>query len=206
MTNVVKSNQVAPEKPKKLVDLVRSFKEATLSPDDRVELWRTVHKLASDFLRGFFHNISEHDRENLAQEVVLKLLCKGLEVDNPESAAAYITQCAKLAGFDFLRTQKKRARLAPTTDIDYEPGICDSRASEPSARILLSEVRSQVTAAVRELPTVLAATMQAQLDDPDVSVNDLAMHFKIAVGTVKSRRFHGRKLLKQNLLKVESLL
>lgn len=199
VSSIEKSTSVETTNPKSLAELVTKFKEHTLSSDERIELWRSVHRVAGDFLRGFFRNINEHDRENIAQDVVLKLLRKGLEIDKPESATGYIANCAKRLAYSFLRTERVRAGRALSSAIDNEPGIQDYRTSDPGDILQNLEMCEHVRAAVEVLPPIYRQVMESELDDPGVSEKDIASRLNIPQGTVKSRGFAGRRLLRKSL-------
>jgi RNA polymerase sigma factor (sigma-70 family) len=197
--SIKNSIHLEPNNPKGLVKLVRGFNEETLSSDEQAELWRAVHTVAHDFLRTFFPNIKEHDRENLAQDVVVMLLRKGLAVNEPERSATYITNCAKHLALSFLRRAKRRAELAPTDFIDSELHILDFRVDDPSTTAQRFETCFQVRAAVCKLPPLLKKTLQFKLDDPEASIREIANTLRVPEGTVKRRLFSGRERLRETL-------
>jgi|GEM_PF-6973400 len=182
-----------------LSKLVSGWKEGSLSSHAEGELWRTVLRIASDYVRMKFRYLSEHDRDDISQEAVRNLLSADLSIRDPNATTAYIQACARNAAIDFLCRSKSRRERAPTSALPDECVIVDKRIPEPSTEVEVADLRSVLRECACKLPPHLAETCQAYLDNHIPSVDTLACLLKIPVGTVKSRLYEIRTLLRKML-------
>jgi RNA polymerase sigma factor (sigma-70 family) len=98
---------------------------------------------------------------------------------------------------DFLRAQKPTESLTPDDPMDARP---DPPAKElgPEGEIVLSELQSEVRAAIDKLPAEQREVI-VSCDLLEMDYSETATSLGIPIGTVKSRLFRAREAMRQLL-------
>ena len=142
---------------------------------------------------------SEFDAEELYQDTFLKAVEVHNRIDKNNNPKSFLLSVAVSLWKNKQRKFARRERIAPTNSIDAEDNITEPSHSEtPEAVMLKNELEQKVNHAVSELdekfriPVVLYYSSQ-------MSIDEIAEVIKCPKGTVKSRLFKAREILKEKL-------
>lgn len=151
-------------------------------------------KMMSDFCYGLCKN--EHDAQDIFQDVCIKLLKCDFTANNAQKTRSFLLLTCLNVFRDYYRVQKRKA-------LREAPGIPDEYFARISAK---AEERAEYDAlykALNKLPYKYRAVI-ALCYLKDVSLTDAASVLKIPVGTVKSRLYKAKRLLKEEMLNYEN--
>jgi len=143
------------------------------------------------------------DAEDITQEVFVRAYQSMHAFRHDAAVDTWLYRIATNLVIDRVR----RARRAPETvpvavDSDDEEGVRElpsrSRGDDPLAHAQLSELQRHVQRAVHSLPAKLRAVVVLH-DMEGLAYEEVAEAVGIPVGTVKSRLFNARQLLRRKL-------
>ncbi len=136
------------------------------------------------------------DAEDLYQQTFLKALETEWELDWENNPKALFFSLAHNLWKSDRRKQARRNRIAPGSNLDDEMELCSGESIEESyfQRELIAEVRQiiQTLPEKFQIPLLLFYLSEC-------SVEQIATIIKKPPGTVKSRLFKGRSLIKKRL-------
>ncbi|GHU51046.1 RNA polymerase sigma factor [Clostridia bacterium] len=138
---------------------------------------------------------AREDADDLFQEVFLKAFEQFHKISGSDNPKAFLFSSAIYVWKSWKRKHARRSRLAPVEELDENiPGVADVE----EAVFASEEVRlvREIVAALPEkfrLPVVLYYTLE-------MSLPDIASALNLPGGTVKSRLFKARKLIKKGLM------
>lgn len=164
----------------------------------------TVDEAALRYLRHFHgairwcihgYAIPEHDRPLVTQDVAVKLLLRFRRHGAlpPEGPSTYIVTIARNCCSDYWR-QAHRAQPA-TDDADAHP-TTDMPLAEWLER---SDAHQRLRLAVATLPPLSREAMRRVLLGHNLA--EIARHFDVSIGTVKSITHRARLLLRKRLVR-----
>lgn len=136
------------------------------------------------------------DREEIAQDVFLKVHKKLSTFRGQSKLGTWIGSIAHFACLDYLKRRK-----LPLTDLgEGELQIAESSERQPDRQMESKQRSAFLKAQIAQLPphygTVLGLYHFEELD-----IKEISEMLKMPVGTVKNYLFRARKQLKNNLLK-----
>ncbi len=131
------------------------------------------------------------DGEDVAQEAFIKIYRKIGGFKEKSSFSTWLYRIVVNTAYDFLR-RKKHAPI-PLDDIKYTPSVPAQETEFLNSKELINE-------ALEKLPFKYRAALILR-EIEGLSYKDIAETLKISTGTVESRIFRGRAMLKDFLLK-----
>jgi RNA polymerase sigma-70 factor (ECF subfamily) len=150
-------------------------------------LWKYVRRLAPD----------DHQAEEILQDVWLRIV-RGLpNLREPSRLAAWMFRIARYASLDRMRgSYSRRELLGSETDLEFDQ-MPSGDASHVGLDTITDEVE-ELRLGLLELP-LMEREVLTLFYLRELSLAQVADVLEIPVGTVKSRLFRARKLLKQQL-------
>jgi RNA polymerase sigma-70 factor (ECF subfamily) len=143
-------------------------------------LWGFVRRLAA----------SDEAGREILQDVWLRVIRGIPRLRDPSKLRAWLFGIARRTLMDRLRDQYARARIVDSdVDVDQIPG--ESFASDLDDLDVLERALEQIPLLEREAVTLFYLQ--------ELTLNEIADALKVPVGTVKSRLFRGRRLLRQRM-------
>lgn len=141
------------------------------------------------------------DAEDITQEVFIRAY-QSLSAFRYDAALdTWLYRIATNLVIDRFRRGKRAPQTAPL-DVDDEKSVRDlpstSREADPHAAVQLGELQRQVQKAVHSLPAKLRSVVVLH-DMEGLSYEEVAETVGCPLGTVKSRLFNARLLLKRKL-------
>lgn len=141
------------------------------------------------------HGIPAHDRNAVQQDVAVRLLLRfrlhgALEASGPSTYAITI---ARTACLNYWRAAQRARRVQPAEAMDTHPAT-DMPLDEWLER---NDAHHRLHLAVATLPPLSREAMRRVLLGH--SLVEIALHFDIPIGTVKSITHRARKLLRQRM-------
>lgn len=144
------------------------------------------------------------DADDLYQETFLKAMELYYKIDNKNNPKGYLISVAVRLWKNNRRKYARRNRLAPTEELN--DNLCCSYINifekSPESIVISNELRNNLLIAVDKLNDKLRIPLYMYYT-AGMSNEEIAAALKIPLGTVKSRLYKARKMLK-NLLEVES--
>lgn len=141
---------------------------------------------------------SKEDAEDLFQETFLRVLEQPNKINSSGNPQSFLFSTVLYIWKSWKRKYARRKRLVPTQQLDetVESGIDieNSYLIKEENRIvrkLLNDLPDKF-----KIPTILYYTLE-------MSIPDIAMTLHLPSGTVKSRLFKARKLVKKGLVSIE---
>lgn len=142
---------------------------------------------------------SEFDAEELYQDTFLKALEVHKRIDKNNNPKSFLLSVAVSLWKNKQRKHARRERIAPTDSIDAEDNFIEpSHEETPETVVIKDELHQKVNQAIEELdeklriPVLLYYSSQMSLD----AIADIV---KCPKGTVKSRLYKAREILKEKL-------
>lgn len=136
---------------------------------------------------------SREHAEEIAQEAFVRLYRNAEKYKDLEKVAPHLFRIATNQAISDLRRQKRWSLLMPRL-----VATADRESVRPDAAILTSEVQRKVREALEALPVTFRAPL-ALYEIEEWSYEDIARALDCRVGTVKSRIFRARELMRQQL-------
>jgi len=166
-----------------------------LNTDELVKLTSVYGKDVFSFC--LYLTESKYEAEELYQEVFLKAYEISDKIYESSGIKNYLIGIAIRLWKNKKRKLAWRNRIAPTDSIDYVRGA-EYGGMSPDRSLIAAEEKNAVRLAVNDLndklkiPVLLYYSM-------DISVEKISELLKIPQGTVKSRLYNARKILKEKL-------
>lgn len=141
------------------------------------------------------------DAEDITQEVFIRAYQSMHAFRHDAAVDTWLYRIATNLVIDRFRREKRAPQWVPVMD-DPEEGERDlpslDREVDPQASMQLNELQTQVQKAVRSLPSKLR-TVVVLHDMEGLSYEEVAQTLGCPVGTVKSRLFNARLMLRKKL-------
>jgi RNA polymerase sigma-70 factor (ECF subfamily) len=141
------------------------------------------------------------DAEDITQEVFIKAYVSIGAFRNDASVDTWLYRIATNLVIDRFRRGKRAPQTVPVLDDEEDPLHelpATERGSDPAAQAQLAELQAEVKRALAGLPPKLRSAIVMH-DLEGLSYEEVAAAVGCPVGTVKSRLFNGRNLLKEKL-------
>lgn len=163
------------------------------------EINRLIEEYGTDVYR-FCRRLTgkKETADDLYQETMLRVIEKCSLIRKAENPKSYMIGIAVKLWSYWKRKEARRQHIAPIREMNEETmqRCVENGVETPETAVLLKEQERLVRQAVERLPermrTVLYMYYTAEL-----SVQDIAQATGIPKGTVKSRLFHARQLVKE---------
>lgn len=157
----------------------------------RLALWRLGNK---------------QDAEDVVQDAYLRAYRSFHTFQSGTNAKAWLVKILLNAVTDAL---KKRVRQPNTVDIDDElveletAQLAEAKEQDPAVQLSQHEIDPDLMDALRRLPTALLHPLLLR-ELEDMTYEDIATTLGVPIGTVMSRLFRARKLVRERLSKPAS--
>jgi RNA polymerase sigma-70 factor (ECF subfamily) len=152
---------------------------------------------------------SAAEAEDLVQETVIKAMTAIDRFELGTSAKAWLLTILRRTHIDRMRAGQRRVRplsldaddgIDPAAPAEQGAGVFDSRWDEPEM-ILEGFEDAEVIAALKELPDEIRWTLLL-VDVEDMDHREAARVLDVPEGTIKSRAFRGRGMLRDRLFEL----
>lgn len=152
---------------------------------------------------------SVQEAEDLVQETVLKAMTAIDRFEPGTSAKAWLLTILRRTRIDRMRASQRRVRplsldaeegIDPPARPDAAAGVFDSQWDEPDM-ILEGFEDAEVIAALKALPEDIRWTLLL-VDVEDMDHQQAAVVLEVPEGTIKSRAFRGRGMLRDRLFEL----
>ncbi len=163
-----------------------------------------IEKLMLDFSENYMEKLfyfclrkcgNDHDAEDLTQDIALAVITELRRGAVPESFSAWVWQIARNLYSKWADRKHKRAKFEDTTDIsDLELSDGTTLENEYIHKEDLSLLRRELAFISSEYRNVVVAHYIE-----DRSVGMIAERMSLPVGTVKSKLFRARNILKEGM-------
>lgn len=146
-------------------------------------------------IKAIIRNIIGHDNEDMEQEVYIKIW-RGSNGKKIEKINQWVNKITSNTCKDFLKSKQHRIE---TLKVDDENIINEIRETKTPEKILNSKQRQKmILKAVNELPKKMKDVI-ILYEFEQKSYEEISEKLKIPTGTVKSRLFCAREILKVEL-------
>jgi len=162
---------------------------------------RAYGKLVERYQRLVFRIIwsrsgaGQQDVEDLAQETFMKAWERLETYDPSRPFKAWI---ARIAGNTTIDRHRSASRLPLMSDLEDVGSVIASSDPDPAAAVIDGENRRMLLARLKELPEHYRTVVVLRFVE-DLSYDEIAEMLDLPLGSVKTRIFRGRELLKQRL-------
>jgi RNA polymerase sigma-70 factor (ECF subfamily) len=183
------SSTVSVTLPKSAVNLERTFEGLVQAHKNRI--YGYICRLTND----------SPDAEDMTQEVFIRAYQSMHAFRHDAAVDTWLYRIATNLVIDRVRRAKRAPQLvavAPDTDDSLGEIPASNRDSDPQATAQLGELQKQVQKAIQSLPTKLRSVVVLH-DMEGLSYEEVAQTVGCPVGTVKSRLFNARLLLRRKL-------
>lgn len=177
-------NTAARQKP---IEDARTRFDALLSPL-LVPLYR--------FAKGMTHN--QEDAEDLVQETVMHAYRSFCSYRNGTNFKAWIFRICSNLYVDSYRARRRMPVHLPLMDYDVDESEMVQRSTSPEEDLLESVMDEELEAALAALPGPFRAVLLLS-DMEGLTYEEVATTLSIPIGTVRSRLFRGRTLMRASL-------
>jgi RNA polymerase sigma-70 factor (ECF subfamily) len=152
---------------------------------------------------------SAAEAEDLVQDTVIKAMTAIDRFEPGTSAKAWLLTILRRTHIDRMRAGQRRLRplsldaedgIDPAAPAEQGVGVFDSRWDEPEM-ILEGFEDAEVIAALKELPNEIRWTLLL-VDVEDMDHQEAARVLDVPEGTIKSRAFRGRGMLRDRLFEL----
>ncbi|MCI8599152.1 MAG: RNA polymerase sigma factor [Lachnospiraceae bacterium] len=170
--------------------------------DDEFELF--VLKFGKDILR--FCRMTAKDAENgdeLYQDTMLKLLEKKKKLDSTQNTKSYALSTSIYLWKNKRKKYANRMRLVPIDSVNemFDEGnqmFDDEQEASPEQIVLQQSEADMVQGFVASLPEKYRIPIYLYYS-ADMQINEISKILRLPEGTVKSRMWKAKKLLKEKL-------
>jgi RNA polymerase sigma factor (sigma-70 family) len=170
-----------------LARLFTAAQESTLSATDQSALWLTVHEICTEQLRIRFSDLSHEEREDLAQDLTIKLCTDPKKCENPDNATAFVQSCAFNQALSRIRAKAAGGKHSAAASIDSEPDILDLKTPSIIDCLISKEERMLLNATIAMLPKKRQDFLSLTLNG-DMTYAEIARTIKKPEGTIKRWR------------------
>lgn len=137
----------------------------------------------------------QQDVEDLAQETFVKAWQRLETYDPSRPFKAWI---ARIAGNTAIDRHRSDSRLPRTTDLEAAKEVIASDGPDPVAAVIGGESRRMLLTRLKELPEHYREVVVLRFVE-ELSYEEIAEMLGLPLGSVKTRIFRGRELLRQRL-------
>lgn len=141
-----------------------------------------------------------YDADDLYQDTFLKAMEKISSIDENNNPSAYLCTIAVSLYKSKIRKLSRRQAIAPTAPI--EESLLQTHGDTPDDEVMKKELCREIRSAVDSLDEKLRVCVLLHYIN-DMSLGEIAKSLKVPEGTVKSRLFTARNILKEKLSKGE---
>lgn len=175
-------------------------------PNSAVYLERTFEGLVQEHknrIYGYICRLTNDspDAEDITQEVFIRAYQSMHAFRHDAAVDTWLYRIATNLVIDRFRRAKRAPQMVPVI-ADTEDALgeipASNRDSDPQATAQLTELQKQVQKAIQSLPTKLRSVVVLH-DMEGLSYDEVAQAVGCPVGTVKSRLFNARLLLRRKL-------
>jgi len=146
-----------------------------------------------------FNFVKETDVvSELAQETFLKAFKSINSFKGDSTFYTWLRRIAINNSINYLNTRNQFSLESEIEENNFSRHIGDSKFYTPEDKVLLEETSTVVKAALDSLPDRLR-TILIMREFEDMSYEEIAEVLQCPVGTVRSRLFHARRILKEKL-------
>ena len=138
---------------------------------------------------------SREDVEDLTQDTFVRAWER---LDTYDPARPFKSWIAKIAANVAIDRHRSNLRLPLTTEITDTENAVASNAPDPASAAISSEHRRRLLLHVKELPDLYREVVVLRFIE-EQSYEEIAEALGLPLGSVKTRIFRGRELLKQSL-------
>ncbi|TCZ75091.1 RNA polymerase sigma factor [Paenibacillus albiflavus] len=155
---------------------------------------------------GFCYRLTGNkaDSDDLYQETFLKAMEVRHKMDMNQNPKGFLISIVIRLRKNKRRKFAWRQRIAPSTELNeaVDKVCCTNEETTPEEAVLSNELRSMIQAAIDRLDDKLRIPLLMYYT-AEMSVDEVSLALRIPPGTVKSRLFKARKVMKK-ILEVES--
>lgn len=163
------------------------------------EIERCIDEFGTDIYRFCRKlSINKTDADDLYQQTFLKALEMEYTLSWEENPKALFFSIAHKLWKSDQRKHARRSRIAPCTSLDDEMEATLHSEENMEERYLQKEQKAEVNRLIEALPEKIRVPM-ILFYLSDCSIDQIASILKKPPGTIKSRLFKGRSLLKKRL-------
>ena len=149
---------------------------------------------------------SEQDGEELYQDTFMKAMELAAKVDMDNNPKSYLLSIAIRLWKNKRRKVAWRRRIAGMDSLDEDNGILEQASNSPQGdrtlmpedAILRREEQNMLRSCIAQLPEKYRIVLQLHYT-AEMSVEDISQCIKIPEGTVKSRLYQAREMLRKRL-------
>lgn len=143
----------------------------------------------------------DSDREDIKQDVLVKIWKNASSLNEEANIGAWISKVTVNQCKNFLRGHNKYNVISIHNNAEDEENLLEKipdKIPAPEALFLSEEKQKIVLDAIEKLPSKLR-DVTILYDFEDLSYEQIAVKVNCPVGTIKSRLFRARNILKENL-------
>ena len=142
---------------------------------------------------------SEFDAEELYQDTFLKAMEAHERIDKENNPKSFLLSISVSLWNNKKRKYARRNRIAPEDSIDDDNNFIEPASdATPEKKIIEGELKQIVNSCINELDEKMRVPILLYYN-AGMSLEDIAEIVKCPVGTVKSRLFKARDILKKKL-------
>lgn len=166
---------------------------------DAIEVEKCIDEFGTDIYRFCLKLcMDKADAEDLYQQTFLKALETDWILDWSQNPKALFFSLSHNLWKSDRRKQARRNRIAPCGNLDQEGGTVFYSGESIEENFFRKELKAQVDQIIQTLPEKIRAPLILYYLS-DCSIEQIAAIIKKPPGTVKSRLFKGRSLIKKRL-------
>lgn len=162
--------------------------------------------LAGDLFRLAFWRLGDkHDAEDIVQEAYLRAFRSFDSFEIGSNAKAWMTRIVlNVINDSFKRKARQLDSVALEDECDQLEKLQSNSASarDPEIQLIEKEVDQKLLQALQRLPTILLHPLLLR-ELQDMTYADIANAMEIPVGTVMSRLFKARRLMREALTRAD---
>lgn len=142
---------------------------------------------------------NKEDAEDLYQQTFLKAVELRKKIRKDKNPKSFLISIAVKLNSNHVRKALRRNIIAPTINIDeYEYLVIEDNKSNVESEIINKEIKQEVNLIVSELPDKFKLPV-IMYYTVGMSVDEISTVLKIPKGTVKSRLYKARVIIKSEL-------
>lgn len=192
-----------------IAQMVSSYKNG--NEEAFSELFEETWNDLTCFCRSRFDDFDEQRIDDVVQQAFVKIYKNIDDLDDPSKYMGWAFRIVRNTALDSIRREKKYVYMSKQeaedgSESEYMSGLPDeSEYSFPEDRVYASEIRKDITSALRTLSRDVRETFCLYYLE-DMSVREIAEYQGTKEGTVKSRLFTARSRLREELEKYRDQL
>lgn len=189
--------------------MVNSYKNG--NEEAFTELFEETRNDLTCFCRSRFDDFDEQRIDDVVQQSFIKIYKNIDDLDDPSKYMGWAFRIVRNTALDCIRSERKYVYMTKReaengNESEYMSELPDeSEYSFPEDRAYVSEVREDITSALRTLSTDIRETFCLYYLE-NMSIREIAEYMGTKEGTVKSRLFAARKMLREKLARYRDQL